>query len=201
MESTKLEISPGLSCWEGKMCSCGGIQRGCSFQGNTSSGDLPGSWDCDALRPLSVGLFSCVCLASTQTLPSGQAPESGLWRPYRLCLSLFPTWLHWQNPLFLLFAIILAPIIGLVRIYSWTWLVEGTEHLAPETSLKRMLSMCLKGPGSQIPMDESPTQVLETKLRSSGRAMCALNERFYIMSYTLGLYKNGLKRRTPEAKK
>lgn len=47
-----------------------------------------------------LGCLAVCVLLPTQTLPSGQAPESGLWRPCRLCLLLFPTWLHWQKSLF-----------------------------------------------------------------------------------------------------
>lgn len=131
------------------VCVCwGGFQRGRSFQDNTSSDDLTGSWDWDALGPLSVGFFSCVSCFLLKPLKVDLGDHAG-----SHCPSSQRGYID-KIPFFLLFAIILAPFIGLVRIYSWIWLVKDTEHMVPETSTRcaRARWVCaLKGQGVKSP--------------------------------------------------
>lgn len=132
----------------------GGLQRGRSFQDNTSSDDLTGSWDWDALGPLSIGLFSCVSCFLLKPYPQVRPLKVDLGdRAGSLCPSSQHGYID-KIPFFPLFAIILAPFVGLVRIYSWIWLVKGTEHMAPETSTRcaRARWVCaLKGQGVKSP--------------------------------------------------
>lgn len=113
-DSKKLEISPGLSCRERKHCSCWG--RGGSREDAVSR------------------------TTPRQTILQGAETEmhsghSVLGYLVVCCfLQPYPRVRTLTKSLFLLFAIILAPFIGLVRIYSWIWLVKGTEHMATETA-------------------------------------------------------------------
>lgn len=110
--------------------------------------------DWDALGPLSIGLFSCVSCFLLKPYPQVRPLKVDLGdHAGSLCPSSQRGYID-KIPFFLLFAIILAPFVGLVRIYSWIWLVKGTEHMAPETSTRcaRARWVCaLKGQGVKSP--------------------------------------------------